>query len=210
MSDTVSRLYRIRKTLVKMLDDRGYLLPHDELEISLENFRKRFGYEEQSPNEPVRRDQLTILARKKNDRTDAIFVFFPEEPKLGVKTIGRYWERMKDEAVCRGIVVVQGSMTTFAKQAMAEMAPKFILEHFSETELLVNITEHTLVPKHQLLSSEEKKKLLERYNLKETQLPRIQANDPVARYYGLKRGEVVRILRPSETAGRYITYRLVV
>lgn len=45
---------------------------------------------------------------------------------------------------------------------MTTMAPKYILEQFSEAELVVNITEHVLVPQHIVLSDEEKKTLLAR------------------------------------------------
>jgi len=210
MQDAVSRLYRIRKTVTKMLEDRGYLLTKEESEFTLESFKTRFNFHDLSPNEPPKRDLLTLLTRKKDDPMDKIFVFFPDELKMGVKTIRRYCERMKEESVGRSVIVVQGTMTPFAKSSLTSMLPKYVLEHFTETELLVNITEHVLVPRHILLTPDEKRQLLERYNLKDTQLPRIQAADPVARYYGLKRGEVVKIIRPSETAGRYVTYRLVV
>merc|ERR1712141_889667 len=111
--------------------------------------------------------------------------------------------------ITRAVIVVQMGMTPSAKQALVDMAPKYILEQFLETELLVNITEHELVPEHVVMTAEEKAELLARYELKENQLPRIQQGDPVARYFGLKRGQVVKIIRPSETAGRYISYRLV-
>jgi hypothetical protein len=44
----------------------------------------------------------------------------------------------------------QVQLTAFAKQCLAEMAPKYVIEVFQEAELLVNITQHVLVPKHQV------------------------------------------------------------
>ncbi len=46
------------------------------------------------------------------------------------------------------------------------------------------------MPRHELLSAEDKAELLEQYHLKEEQLPRIKSSDPVAKYYGLVKGNV--------------------
>ena len=64
------------------------------------------------------------------------------------------------------------------------------------------------VPKHILMTESEKKELLKRYRIKECQLPKIKKGDPIAKLMGLKSGDVVKIIRVSETAGKYITYRV--
>lgn len=42
------------------------------------------------------------------------------------------------------------------------MSAQYRLEEFSEADLLVNIVHHTLVPRHEVLTQDEKKVLLEK------------------------------------------------
>jgi DNA-directed RNA polymerase I, II, and III subunit RPABC1 len=201
LNPEASRLFRVYRTISNMLDKRGYMVPKDMREMTPASFRQRFG-------EFPSRDSLTVLVEKADDESNQLFVFFPEDEKVGVKPIKVYTDRMRSESVSNALMVLRVDITPFAKQAVQEMSDSFRIEHFKESELLVDITQHTLVPIHQVLTPNEKTELLKRYRLKETQLPRIQPNDPVARYYGMKRGMVVKIIRPSETAGRYVTYRV--
>lgn len=118
--------------------------------------------------------------------------------------------------VHRAILVLKRGITPFARRIVSEMAhplggrtqPKLI-ECFEQSELLVNVTAHTLVPRHEILSDADKSALLVKYKLRDSQLPRIQVVDPISRYFGAQKGQVFKIIRLSETAGRYVTYRIV-
>ncbi len=55
-------------------------------------------------------------------------MFFPEEDKVGVKSIKTFAERMRNEGVSRALMVTQANMTPFARQCLAEMQPKYYIE----------------------------------------------------------------------------------
>ncbi|MEM5797112.1 MAG: DNA-directed RNA polymerase subunit H [Candidatus Aenigmatarchaeota archaeon] len=74
----------------------------------------------------------------------------------------------------------------------------------------MDITKNELVPKHILLTDEEKQELLNKYKITLRQLPRIFVNDPVIRQIGGKVGDVVKIIRKSPVAGETLYYRVVV
>merc|ERR1712226_474354 len=202
-------LWRIRKTIMQMCHDRDYIVKQEELDQTLDEFKDEFG-SKPSQDQPKRKD-LTVLVMKYSDPSDQLIVFFPDEKnsKVGVKTLKSYCDKMQTEKIFRGILVVNSGMTPSAKKMVTEMLPKYVLEMFTEQELLINITEHELVPMHQVLTDEEKIELLKRYKITDILLPRIQKIDPISRYYGVQAGQVFKIIRRSETAGRYVTYRLV-
>jgi DNA-directed RNA polymerases I, II, and III subunit RPABC1 len=71
-----------------------------------------FRFSERHPQ----RSDLIVLVAHNDDPTDQMFVFFPDEPKIGIKTIKVLCQRMQDENIHRAIIVVQTGMTPSAKQ----------------------------------------------------------------------------------------------
>jgi DNA-directed RNA polymerase subunit H len=72
-----------------------------------------------------------------------------------------------------------------------------------------DILKHKLVPDHVVLSKSEVKKVIKKLDIHPEQLPKIKIDDPVAKAIGAKPGDVLKITRKSQTAGKFITYRLV-
>jgi DNA-directed RNA polymerase subunit H (RpoH/RPB5) len=86
---------------------------------------------------------------------------------------------------------------------------KLNLQLFDIKVLQFNISHHELVPKHEIIKEEGViKNIIAQYSLKSKfQLPIILKTDAMAKYLGLKNGDVIKITRVSPTAGDYVVYR---
>ncbi|KAJ9127940.1 hypothetical protein QFC24_000225 [Naganishia onofrii] len=196
-------MWKVNRTLKEMVKDRGYLVAEDEINLPFTEFRINYG-----GSGAVDRSAMAWYTSKREDQQDTIYIFFSDEENVSKKTVRKFIGDMEEKRFRRGIFVYRRKMTPAAKKVIQEMQSEYTMEDYAEADLIVNITKHFLVPRHEIMLPEDKHQLLERYRLRETQLPRIQLGDPVARYYGLRRGQVMKITRESETAGRYVTYRV--
>ena len=125
---------------------------------------------------------------------------------VGVAYVKKLKKAMEAAGADRGIIVTCSRYTFAAKKKAGEYGIELIPRHFPT----FNIFEHELVPKHEILSPEEAKELLKKYRTKPHKFPRIRASDIVAIAIGAKPGDILRIIRESPTAGKYVTYRHVV
>ena len=79
-----------------------------------------------------------------------------------------------------------------------------------ESGLVFVVGDHFLVPKHVLLSAKQGEELVKKYGLSLEQIPRILRVDPAIKDMLPKKGDIVKIVRDSPTAGKTIYYRRVV
>lgn len=69
---------------------------------------------------------------------------------------------------------------------------------------------HFLVPKHEILSEEDVKLLLEKYGTTKDKIPKIYQADKGLKDLEVKVGDVIKIRRKSLTSGSAVYYRVVV
>ena len=70
----------------------------------------------------------------------------------------------------------------------------------------IDVLLHTFVPKHILLTKEECHDLLEKFRIDINDLPQMFEKDPVAIAIGAKEGDIVKIIRDSNTTVRSVDY----
>jgi DNA-directed RNA polymerase subunit H len=70
----------------------------------------------------------------------------------------------------------------------------------------IDVLLHELVPNHVLLTKKETLELLDKYQIRLSDLPQLLEKDPVSLAIGAKEGDVVKIVRDSKTTVKTVNY----
>lgn len=96
---------------------------------------------------------------------------------------------------------------TVKKKTTKKTTKKAVKE--TKTSKLV-VSEHMLVPKHEILNDKDKQKLFEEFGITLKNLPKLLVSDAAIKTLNPKEGDVIKITRKSYTAGETVFYRGVV
>ncbi len=189
ISETVSKSF---KTIIEMLTDRGYDMSSIDKNAMYETLDADFN-----------RTTFNIIL------PEGIHVIYHMGNKFKYSEIKKYMEEADEKAAHLVILVVNDNITQSNSKQLAQSHKTAREIHHVKT-LQINISKHSLVPKHELIKDQDEiKKIMEEFSLKsKTQLPIILKSDAMAKYLGLKSGDIVRISRYSPTSGLYYIYRI--
>ncbi|KAK2440065.1 DNA-directed RNA polymerases II and IV subunit 5A [Trifolium repens] len=184
------RYFECRRTLMEMLRDRGYNVSESDLTLTLSDFRSQFG-------ELPKTETLGVCLSHRSNPSNKVQVIFTGTGDIRKSTLTEIQNQIVNkERLSRLILIVQSKMTAYARKELENCQYK--VEIIKLNDLVVNPTKHVLQPKYEVLTAVEKQELLKKYKIEEKQLPHMLRTDPMATYFGLERGQVVKISHSGE------------
>jgi DNA-directed RNA polymerase III subunit RPC1 len=214
----VTRLNELLRTTMKPSNPTMsiYLAPLSENkktanERTLENLTKMLSDRGITFSYPFSSDKLYV----ENTRiiTGDIVVLFLHLYDLNNDAIRVVMETLITTSKKHIIIIYRGKITPTAKKTVFEMKKEYRIELFSEKEMQYDPTAHYLVPKHIILSKEEKEKIYNTYAIKNSNmLPSISCEDPIVRRIGAVKGNLLKIIRKDLVIpdGEEVFYRIVI
>ena len=205
----IDNVYRSRMTLLDILEERGY---------NVEKYRKF------SPAEATAAatafPSLSFKVSKKDDETKVCDVRYANISRQKLDTF--FDDIDDDDSENTEVIVMMINPVVDAHHVIAlkqymkmkesgeKERRKLRVSFFSIEMLVINPMKHVLVPKHQIVPQEYHKELMDSmYITSKSKFPEIKFHiDPIARCIGAVPGDIVKITRPSASAGEAIVYRV--
>jgi DNA-directed RNA polymerase subunit H (RpoH/RPB5) len=214
--EVIDILFRSRATLLDHLESQGYnaepfrKIAHAELDQMV-----RAGPVAGAP------PALQMELERKEESTESI------RKCLVITTLGKIKQKLKAfteklidpeetgfDATTTELIILtfEPIATNFHSMAFECYAKHGVRIRYFQCEAIINNPlKHVLVPLHEKLTKDEETELMKTRYAKKSQLPLIRFHeDPIARMLGILPGDIVKITRPSPTAGRSIGYRVCV
>ena len=207
-STSNSDLYLSRKNLLVYLKSQGYDTDaHDS--ITMAEINAMNSTSNTSSN-------LDFEVQDTTDKKCSIFYYL--KPNQSIKQsvledmVMSYYEE-NDKSKCIFIIIIQGTINDTVQKTIKHLWKKHqeYVVVYEVKHLLVNLLEHSYVPKHEKLTEIEKQALYSSKNiLEDKQMPEISMFDPMAKVLLLKPGEVCKITRYNKISFMDDFYRLCV
>lgn len=201
----ISEIYKSRTNILDILESRGF----DTSDYN------HFSYEEL--HSMIQNNQLDFIV-KKRDSEKRVYVKYNIMKLLRPTNIYDYIEDLfhienmltkDDDLIIINKDEPNDTMNTTIKNIW--LKESIYVSIINLARLQFNILNHTLVPKHIVLSSDEKTAFLEKYHITdETMIPTISYFSPVSIVLGIRPGDVCKIERFSKTAIYSDFYRICV
>jgi DNA-directed RNA polymerase I, II, and III subunit RPABC1 len=108
------------------------------------------------------------------------------------------WKSTEDNFLT---LISPGKLSPDAKKEVAIPNATVLTHDF----LMFPVARHAMVPRHTMLTEDQKKEFLEARKLESSQLPSIKASDPISMYFGYPLDAIIRIERPGWDVYRVVT-----
>lgn len=203
-SITISNLYKSRKILLEQLQSRGFNTA-DYMDFSISEIYILY-----------KNDQLNMYLS--NSEGSSVFVKYSITKNLNNSVINEdieflYNAEKKLKPSDQLIYIIKGEPNDTMMNVLREVyiQQSIFITIYNLERLLFNILEHTMIPKHNILSEVDKQYVMKEYNIKShREFPEISRFDPVAIAIGLRPRQLCEILRPSKTTIYTKYYRICV
>jgi DNA-directed RNA polymerase subunit H (RpoH/RPB5) len=211
---TFHEYLRVRDTVLTMLEKRGFDPKYINRDVDEDTLSVQF---DASIKEKKYLSSCIYIPKSNNDNYEnrqALVYFilndkatYNSELKIINKLIGTYNIGDIDD-----IVVIVGHNNIGEDSSFYKLEEKFSnLVVFHYKNLSFDITEHRLVPLHIKIKNEDEKNIIKKeLNIDSlNKLPVLLKNDAIARFYHYRRGDLIKIERPSFGSYKHIVYRIV-
>ena len=143
-------------------------------------------------------------------KIDKVVVYLSSRARINDKDINTIIMATEQNGGNMSIVVVPISPSSTILSTVRQRSKNIQIFHYGQLQF--DITTHRKVPRHRILNDEEKKLLKERFHIQniDKEMPLIDSQDAAARWIGAVPGDIIEIMRKSDTAGTTPYYRLCV